>query len=32
MSFRTTQRADEDLAKAYAAGAIRFGEAAVERF
>ncbi|MCJ2123712.1 type II toxin-antitoxin system RelE/ParE family toxin [Methylobacterium sp. J-077] len=32
MTFRTTAQADEDIAEAYAAGALRFGEAQAERY
>lgn len=32
MTFRTTAQADEDIAEAYAAGALRYGEAQAERY
>lgn len=32
MTFRTSLRADEDIADAYVAGAIRFGVAQAERY
>ncbi|MEL6062919.1 MULTISPECIES: hypothetical protein [unclassified Methylobacterium] len=32
MIYRTSPRADEDIAEAYVAGALRFGEAQAERY